>query len=67
MHLSVQGAPRPSSRQRVILGQQRDSVPSGTPGKDNINDVITWSQKEKSNVFSHRFVFLPSEEFTAID
>lgn len=68
MHLSVQGAPCPSSRQqRVILGQQRDSVPSGTPGKDNINDVITWSQKEKSNAFLHLFVFLPSEEFTAID
>lgn len=35
MHLSVQGAPRPSSRQqRVTFEQERDFVQSGAPGKN---------------------------------
>lgn len=64
MHLSVQGAPCPSSRQRrVIFGQDRDSVPSGTPGKNikSCNNMVIW---ERIKCFlSFVFINTFAEEF----
>lgn len=60
MHLSVQGAPRPSSRQqRVTFEQERDFVVVILIKIYNIHtvsDVITWSYGKGSDVFFPLFL-----------